>query len=146
MSLIVPDLPTLWPGRNRSRSCELPRLTAIARPYGHVAGTPADRRLLLHDGAMQTSGTRPGPWVSYRSGPGGKDHLPPDVRAEVERREASRKERQGRQLCEVHVLVYEDGAEPYVTFTSDAVLDVESDASEISAAVARARDCLVTWR
>jgi hypothetical protein len=29
-------------------------------------------------------------WVSYTSGPGGKDHLPPEVRAEVDRRERSR--------------------------------------------------------
>jgi hypothetical protein len=28
-------------------SCELPRLTVIARPHGHVAGTPADQGMLL---------------------------------------------------------------------------------------------------
>jgi hypothetical protein len=29
-------------------------------------------------------------WISYTDGPGGMDHLPPDARAEVERREAVR--------------------------------------------------------
>jgi hypothetical protein len=46
------------------------------------------------------------------------DQLPADVRAEVERREAARKERLGRLLCEVHVRVYEhnaDGAEMFVS-------------------------------
>jgi hypothetical protein len=30
----------------------------------------------------------PSGWISYTNGPGGKDHLPPEVRTEVERREA----------------------------------------------------------
>ena len=35
-------------------------------------------------------------WVGCSSGPGGKDHLAPEVRAEVDRRERLRKERRGR--------------------------------------------------
>lgn len=66
------------------------------------------------------------------------DHLPAVVRAEVERREAARKERLGRLLCEVHVRVYEhdaDGAEMFVSFPNDAALGVDSDRGEVVAAV-----------
>lgn len=94
---------------------------------------------------METTGQR-GRWISYGSGPGGKDHLPPDVRAEAERREALRKERQGRLLCEVHVQVYEHDAVPAVAFPADSALGVETDPGEIAAAVARARDALASWR
>jgi hypothetical protein len=90
-----------------------------------------------------------GGWVSYTSGPGGMDHLPPDVRVEVERREAARKERLGRLLCEVHVRVYEhgaEGAEMFVSFPDEASLGVDSDRGEIAAAVARAREMLAIWR
>jgi hypothetical protein len=76
------------------------------------------------------------------------DHLPPEVRAEVEQREASREERLGRLLCEVHVRVYEHDAhdaEMFVTFPDDALLGLDSDRSEIAAAVARAREMLANW-
>jgi hypothetical protein len=66
------------------------------------------------------------------------DYLPADVRAEVERREAARKERLGRLLCEVHVRVNEhdaDGAEMFVSFPNDAALGVDSDRGEVVAAV-----------
>lgn len=88
-------------------------------------------------------------WVGYTAGPGGKDHLPPDVRAEIERREAARSERRGRLLCEVQVRVYErDDVEPHmqVSFPAEALLGPESDSAEIAAAVARARDQLGRWR
>jgi hypothetical protein len=88
-------------------------------------------------------------WVGYTAGPGGKDHLPPDVRAEIERREAARSERRGRLLCEVQVRVYEhDHVEPDVaaSFPAEALLGPESDSAEIAAAVARARDQLSRWR
>jgi len=68
-------------------------------------------------------------WISYTNGPGGKDHLPPEVRAEVERREAERRERRGRLLCEVHVSVYEHdtGDAPMsVSFPAGALLDPSS--------------------
>jgi hypothetical protein len=68
------------------------------------------------------------------------------VRAEVERREAARKHRQGRLLCEVHVEVYEHDAVSAVAFPAGAALNVGSAPSEIAAAVARARDALATWR
>jgi hypothetical protein len=87
-----------------------------------------------------------GRWISYGSGPGGKDHLSPDVRAEIERREALRKERQGRLLCVVHVHVYEHDAVPGVEFPAGSALDVESDSGDIAAAVASAQEALTTWR
>jgi hypothetical protein len=87
-----------------------------------------------------------GRWISYGPGPGGKDHLPPDARAEAEQQEALRKERQGRLLCEVHVQVYEHDAVPQVAFPAGSTLSVETDPGEIAAAVARARDALAGWR
>jgi hypothetical protein len=89
-------------------------------------------------------------WVSYTDAPGGMDHLPPDVRAEVERQEAARKEQRGRLLCEVHVRVYENDVdesnEMFVSFPDDAALGIESDRSQIAAAVTRAREALASWR
>lgn len=91
-----------------------------------------------------------GGWVSYTSGPGGKDHLPPEVRAEVECRESIRRERRGRLLCEVQVLVYEhdveEGTEMMVAFPDSAVLGVDSDRGEIATAITRAREALASWR
>jgi hypothetical protein len=85
-------------------------------------------------------------WIGYGTGPGGKDQLPPNVRAEVERREAARKERRGRLLCEVYVQVYEHDAASQVSFPAGSALNVESDASEIASAVAKARGALDQWR
>jgi hypothetical protein len=85
-------------------------------------------------------------WIGYGTGPGGKDYLPPDVRAEVERRGAERTERQGRLLCEVHVEVYEHDAVPGVAFPAGSAPDVESDSGEVASAIARARDALAEWR
>ena len=95
---------------------------------------------------MGTSDPRPGQWISYRSGPGGKDHLPPAVRTRVEKDEAVRTEQRGRLLCEVRVLIYEHEALPQVSFTDDTALDAESDPRDIAAVVARARDSLADWR
>ncbi len=95
---------------------------------------------------MENGAAPPGKWISYGSGPGGKDHLPAAVRAQVEEEEALRAERRGRLLCEVNVLVYEREEIPQVSFTGDAALGPESDASYIAAAVARARDSLADWR
>jgi hypothetical protein len=96
---------------------------------------------MLHTERMEATGQHSG-WISYGSGPGGKDHLPPDVRDEVERQE----ERRGRLLCQVQVQVYDHDAVPMVGFPADSALDVESDPDEIAAAVARARDALASWR
>lgn len=85
-------------------------------------------------------------WVGYRGGPGGKDHLSPEVRAEVERREAARAERQGRLLCEVLVRVYDHAAVPSVAFPAGSALDVDSAAADIAAAVNRARSALAHWQ
>ena len=88
-------------------------------------------------------------WAAYTDAPGGKDHLPPDVRAVVERREAERSERRGRLLCEVHVQVYERDTgddQMYVSFPPDGPLGPDSDAAVVAAAVARARNALETWR
>jgi hypothetical protein len=94
---------------------------------------------------METNDRR-GRWISYGPGAGGKDHLPADVRAEAERQEAMRRERQGRLLCQVLVQVYEHDAVPQVGFPAGSELDVETDPAEIAAAVARARDALASWR
>lgn len=85
-------------------------------------------------------------WVGWASGPGGKSHLSPGVRAEVESGEALREKRRGRLVAEVCVRVYENDAEAQVSLPPEAVLSVESDPSEIAAAVARARDQLSMWR
>lgn len=74
-----------------------------------------------------------GGWISWTSGPGGKSHLSPDVRAEIESREALRKKRRGRLLAGVCVRVYENDAEAQVSLPHDAPLTVESDPSEIAA-------------
>jgi hypothetical protein len=89
---------------------------------------------------MERSDGRVG-WFSYTNGPGGKDHLAPEVRARLEAREA----RRGRLLCEVHVAVYEHGCVPSVAFPSDAAFDVETEAGQIACAVNRARDALIGW-
>jgi hypothetical protein len=81
-------------------------------------------------------------WFSYTNAPGGKDHLAPEVRAEVEERQA----RRGRLLCEVLVSVYEHDTAPSVGFPAGALFNVETDAEEITDAVCRARDALETWR
>ena len=99
----------------------------------------------LQDECMEKTDAGTG-WISCSNSPGGKDHLAPDVRAEVERREALREERRGRLLCDIHVQVYERDAEMYVTFPAGAALDAESDPGEIAAAVARGRERLGTWR
>jgi hypothetical protein len=85
-------------------------------------------------------------WIGYASGPGGMDHLDPEVRAEIERREARRAEQRGRLLCEIHVQVYEGDADMYVAFPEAAALEVDSDPGEIAAAVARGREKLGEWR
>jgi hypothetical protein len=84
-------------------------------------------------------------WVGYRGG-GENARLSDDVRHEVEQRIARRQETRGRLLAIVEVGVYENAAEPQVSFPQDALLGVESEASTISAVVARARQELATGR
>jgi hypothetical protein len=99
----------------------------------------------MQDEVMESTG-----WISYTDGPGGKDHLPPDIRTEVERREATRRQRQGELLCEVQIRVYrhevDEGTEMQVSFPEGAILGLDSDRSEVAAAVARAREALLRWR
>ncbi len=90
---------------------------------------------------MERSDGRSG-WFSYTNGPGGKDHLAPEVRAKVEELQAGR----GRMLCQVVVTVYEHDATSSVGFPPGAVYDVETDADTVAAAVNRARETLATWR
>lgn len=85
-----------------------------------------------------------GHWVSYP--PGGRDQLPPEVRAEVERQEALVIEHRGRLLCEVTVRVYERDTASAVGFPAGAALDAHSEPGEVALAVARARDALTDWR
>lgn len=88
-------------------------------------------------------------WAGYADGPGGTDHLRPGTRAAAGRREAERSERRGRLLCEVHIRVYERDTgddEMDVRFPPDAVLGPDTDAAEVAAVVARARNALAGWR
>jgi hypothetical protein len=88
-------------------------------------------------------------WVSYGGGPHGKDHLAPDVRAAVERREQALAEQRGPLLCEVQVRVYARDVAPdemWVSFPPGSALGEDSDPAEIAAAVERARQTLAHWR
>ena len=89
---------------------------------------------------MERSDGRAG-WFSHTNGPGGKDHLAPEVRARVDQREA----RRGRLLCEVVVTVYEHDAVPGVAFPPGAAFSPETDADQVAGAVSRARDALEGW-
>ncbi len=79
-------------------------------------------------------------WFSYTGGD--TSHLTDEQRQVVKDRIRDR----GNLLGVVQVRVYENGCEPYVTFSQDAVLGVETDQSEIAEMVARARAQLVDWR
>lgn len=89
-------------------------------------------------------------WVGYGPGPHGKDHLPADVRAAVERRERQLVEQRGPLLCGVHVPVYaRDVADAYatwVTFPPDSPLGPDDDPAEVAAALERARQALARSR
>jgi hypothetical protein len=83
-------------------------------------------------------------WASYT--PISHAHLSPEVRAEVERRMRQRHEERGALLATVEVRVYEHDEEPQVSFPSNSVLGVETDALTISEIVVRARERLAHWR
>jgi len=82
-------------------------------------------------------------WVSY--GAGDNSHLTDEQRRLVEERKRQREEARGQLLCIVQVYVYEQGAEPQVSFPHDAVMGVESDQADVRKAVSRARDALGDW-
>jgi hypothetical protein len=86
-----------------------------------------------------------GRWYSF--GPSGpSEDLPEDVRQELLRRVAERRERRGRLLARVEVCVWENGeADPQVSFPPEAVLSVE-DTAQIADAVRLARESLADWR
>ena len=90
---------------------------------------------------MDRSDGRSG-WFSYTNAPGGRHHLAPEIRAQVEEHQ----QRRGRLLCEVLVSVYEHDTVPSVGFPANALFDVETDAGQITDAVNRAREALETWR
>jgi hypothetical protein len=46
----------------------------------------------------------------------------------------------------VHVRVYADGAEPYVSFPGECTLGPDAEREEIAAVVERARAALADWR
>jgi hypothetical protein len=46
----------------------------------------------------------------------------------------------------VHVRVYADGDEPYVSFTRECTLGPDAEREEIAAVVERARAALADWR
>jgi len=81
-------------------------------------------------------------WFSYTNAPSGRDHLAPEIRAQVEEHQ----QRRGRLLCKVLVSVYEHDTVPSVAFPAGALFNVETDAGEVTDAVNRARDALQTWR
>jgi hypothetical protein len=83
-------------------------------------------------------------WVSYVGG-GDNSHLSEEQRQLIEERIRQRRESRGDLLGVVQVRVYEHGCEPQVTFPHEALLGVETDASVISAMVARAREELAEW-
>jgi hypothetical protein len=85
-----------------------------------------------------------GGWVSW-SGESWGD-LPPETRERARRSMIERHRERGPLAAVVHVRVYADGAEPWVSFTEECSLGPDADRAEIAAAVARARSALADWR
>jgi len=84
-------------------------------------------------------------WVGYTGG-GDNSQLTDRQRRMIQERIRQRNESRGELLGVVEVRVYENGCEPQVTFPHGAVLGVESDQSEITELVARARSEPGDWR
>jgi len=83
-------------------------------------------------------------WISL--GPRKGTEGPGDAPTRIEQATREQDERRGALLAVVEVRVYEHDEMPYVTFPTDAVLGVESEASVISEVVSRAREQLRNWR
>jgi hypothetical protein len=86
-----------------------------------------------------------GKWYGFGAGGPGED-LPEDVRQELLRRQAERRERRGRLLARVEVEVWENGeAVPRVSLPPEVVRSVE-DSDQIADVVRIAREALADWR
>jgi hypothetical protein len=83
-------------------------------------------------------------WISH--GADDNSHLTDEQRQMVEERNDERQERRGGLLGIVEVYVYEHGCRPQVNFPDGSLLGIDSDASAISEAVARASAELANWR
>jgi hypothetical protein len=83
--------------------------------------------------------------VTYVLG-GVNDHLTEEQRQFIEEQMRQRQERQGRLLAVVEVRVYENEAEPQVSFPPGSLLKPESDGEKIVEVVTRAREGLGQWR
>ena len=82
-------------------------------------------------------------WVSWTGDSWGD--LPPETREQARRTMIERHRARGPLAAIVHVRVYADGAEPYVSFTEECTLGPDADREEIAAVVARARFALDGW-
>jgi hypothetical protein len=83
-------------------------------------------------------------WVSW-TGDSWVD-LPPETRARARRTMVDRHRERGPLMAIVQVRVYENGAEPQLSFTQECTLGVETDRETLAGVVARARDALAEWR
>ena len=83
-------------------------------------------------------------WVSW-TGDSWVD-LPEETRARVRRTIIERPRARGPLMGIVQVRVYENGAEPQLSFTEECTLDVETDRETLAGVVARARDALADCR
>ncbi len=82
-------------------------------------------------------------WVSW-TGDSWRD-LPPETRERTRRTMLERHRARGPLAAIVHVRVFADGAEPYVSFTEESMLGSDADPKEIAAVVERARLALAGW-
>ena len=83
-------------------------------------------------------------WVSW-TGDSWVD-LPEETRAQVRRTMVERHRARGPLMAIVQVRVYENGADPQLSFTEECTLHVETDRETLAGVVARARDALAAWR
>ncbi|HSZ37949.1 MAG TPA: hypothetical protein VK773_12725 [Acidimicrobiales bacterium] len=91
----------------------------------------------MNDGAGESG------WISWTSDSWGD--LPPQSRDSVRRTMIERHRERGALAAVVHVRVYADGVEPYVSFTEECTLGPDADREEIAAVVERARLALADW-
>ncbi len=83
-------------------------------------------------------------WVTYVLN-GDNSHLTEEQRRLITDEMRHRQERQGRLLAVVEVRVYENEIEPQVSFPPAALLNPDSDDSEIMGIVNRAQEGLAAW-
>jgi hypothetical protein len=96
---------------------------------------------VLHNGRMGESKSG---WVSW-TGDSWAD-LPPETREQARRTMVERHRERGPLMAIVHVRVYAEGAEPWVSFTEECALGPDAEREIIADLVARARDALAAWR